>query len=65
MPKPPATHPIWELLGYTLRFAILAFVLWRNAESFDETEIIVLVTVMFGDGVLSGFRAKALKNASK
>lgn len=65
MPKPPATHPIWELLGYTLRFAILAFIMWWNAESFDKTELTVLITVMFGDGILTSIRAKALNGTNK
>lgn len=60
--KFPATHPVWELANYTLRFLILAVVLAWNVESFDKTEITILIGVMFGDGVLTSFRAKALKN---
>jgi hypothetical protein len=58
---PDATHPMWELLGYSLRFSILAFVLWVNVESFDKTEIMVLVGVMFGDGVVTSVRARVLQ----
>lgn len=66
MPKAPAAnHPLWEVLFFSLRFAVLAFIVWTNAEKLDATTLTILVTVMFGDGLLSGLRARALKNVSK
>lgn len=43
-----ASHPVWALLRTTAILGVLTFVLWLNAEHFDNTEIRTILTMFFG-----------------
>jgi hypothetical protein len=45
-----ASHPIWKLALYALRFAGMATVLYITADNFDATEVksLILSLLVFG-----------------
>jgi len=55
-------HPLWGIIRFTLLCLCVTFLLWRNAESFDETEVktIVEIAVISGGAIFgeSLFRKK-------
>lgn len=47
-------HPLWGLIRFTLLCGCVTFLLWRNAETFDETEVktIIEIAVLSGGAIM-------------
>lgn len=56
-------HPIWKLAHLIIVLLTLTFVLWMNADHFDDTEIKTVMTMFIAlagyQGVTEIFRKKA------
>ncbi len=61
-----AQHPLWATIRFIVLCGAVTLVLWRNANSFDETEVraILEIALMAGgyEGVMSYLSVKKKKD---
>lgn len=60
------SHPLWATIRFGAICVVVTFVLWRNANNFDETEVktIIEIALMAGgyEGIATLMRMKKAKN---
>lgn len=42
-----ANHPVWSIIRLVVILASMTWILWMNADHFDDTEIKTILTMFF------------------